>query len=161
MNLKARKNMLNKINRKASKNSLLQSIDREYNLYEIAIITRAGQAKALGLTEKGHLGLNADADIAIYNLNPKNIIKSKEIRNAFKKTLYTIKNGEIVVKDGEIVKPVNGKTLWVKSEISSPTEISEDMKKRFREYYTVEFENYSVPEKYLDYSEPILTKAEI
>jgi formylmethanofuran dehydrogenase subunit A len=36
-------------------------------------MTRAGQAKALGLKNKGHLGVGADADIAIYNLNPETI----------------------------------------------------------------------------------------
>ena len=52
--------------KKAQKASLLPSIDREMSLYEIAIMTRAGQAKALGLPNKGHLGVGADADVAIY-----------------------------------------------------------------------------------------------
>ena len=36
----------------AKKKSLLPSIDRELSLYEIAIMTRAGTAKALGLTQQ-------------------------------------------------------------------------------------------------------------
>ena len=35
-------------------------------LNEIAIITRAGPARILGLKNKGHLRVGADADITIY-----------------------------------------------------------------------------------------------
>ena len=51
---------------KALKRIVLPDLDREYTLYEIAIITSAGPARALGLTQKGHLGVGADADVAIY-----------------------------------------------------------------------------------------------
>ena len=42
----------------------------QYTLSEIAIITRAGPARILGLKNKGHLGPGADADITIYTPNP-------------------------------------------------------------------------------------------
>ncbi|MBS7659658.1 formylmethanofuran dehydrogenase subunit A, partial [Candidatus Bathyarchaeota archaeon] len=67
MSRKAREATMKKISEKAKKRSLLPSIDRELSLYEIAVLTRAAQAKALGLENKGHLGVGADADIAIYN----------------------------------------------------------------------------------------------
>ena len=51
---------------KAHKRITLAEIDREYTLLEIAIITSAGPARALGLTKKGHLGVGADADVVIY-----------------------------------------------------------------------------------------------
>ena len=38
------------------KRSTLVDLEREYTLNEIAIITRAGPARILGLTNKGHLG---------------------------------------------------------------------------------------------------------
>ncbi|MBA3483531.1 MAG: formylmethanofuran dehydrogenase subunit A [Pirellulales bacterium] len=44
----------------------LADLDREYTLEEIAIITRAGPARALGLASKCHLAIGADADVAIY-----------------------------------------------------------------------------------------------
>src|SRR4030066_1211226 len=62
---KARMATLNKCHKKAQKKSLLPSINRELSLYDLAIVTRAGQAKALGLKNKGHLGVGADADVAI------------------------------------------------------------------------------------------------
>ena len=42
------------INQDALKYSSLASIDREYSLYEIAIMTRAGPARSLGLKDRGH-----------------------------------------------------------------------------------------------------------
>jgi len=156
--------MLKKVNRKARKNSLLPSIEREYSFYEIATITRAGQAKALGLKQKGHLGVGADADIAIYSVNPELVDASKkykQVRRAFQKAAHTIKGGEIVVKDGEVVKSVDGKTFWVNPQLSSPADITADMKRKFRDYWTVEFENYPVPESYLTASHPIPVKAKV
>ena len=97
---------MKKINKKTRRKALLSTIDREYSLYEIVISTRAGQAKSLGLKNKGHLGVGADADVSIYDLNPKetNLADNpKAIAHAFKNAAYTIKDGEIVVKDGEVV----------------------------------------------------------
>ncbi|MFI4873874.1 MAG: formylmethanofuran dehydrogenase subunit A, partial [Blastopirellula sp. JB062] len=50
----------------AGRTSLLE-LDREYSLQEIAIITRAAPARILGLAQKGHLGVGADADVTIYS----------------------------------------------------------------------------------------------
>ncbi|MFQ5758058.1 MAG: formylmethanofuran dehydrogenase subunit A [Candidatus Bathyarchaeia archaeon] len=159
-----RKMMMKRISKRARRNSLLPSIDREYGFNEIAIATRAGEAKALGLKQKGHLGLGADADIAIYNVNPNMVDPSKEyktVRNAFSRAAYTIKDGEIVVRDGEIVSPVYGRTFWVDIKLSSPIKPTEDLKRKFREYWTVEYENYPIPEDYLRASAPIQVEARI
>jgi formylmethanofuran dehydrogenase subunit A len=170
MSQRSREQTLRKINSKARAKSLLPSIDREYNFYEIAIVTRAGQAKALGLKNKGHLGVGADADIAIYNVNPRKIDPSRDykaVRRAFSRTAYTIKGGEIVARDGEIVKAPDGKIYWVNLELpllpsdSSPSHsnILSDLRRKFREYWTVEFDNYFIPERYLKASAPIRIKA--
>jgi formylmethanofuran dehydrogenase subunit A len=134
------------------------------SFYEIAIVTRAGQAKALGLKNKGHLGLGADADIAIYNFNPEKTDPSrkyKTARRAFKQAAYTIKGGEIVSQNGQIIKSVNGTTMWADIEVSHPAEVTEDFKKRFREYWTVEFENYPVSPECLKASTPIRVEAKV
>ena len=160
----ARKKTMEKISKRARRNSLLPSIDREYSFYEIAIATRAGQAKALSLTQKGHLGAGADADIAIYNVNPELVDPSKKyktVRRAFRRVAYTIKGGEVVAKDGQIVKSIFGKTFWVKVKTSLPVEINDDLKQKFREYWTVEYENYLIPDEYLHAPAPIAVKAEV
>ena len=127
-------------------------------------MTRAGQAKALGLKGKGHLGVGADADIAIYDVNPETVDPSrkyKRVRRAFKRAAYTIKGGKVVVENGEIVQSVKGATMWLDVQTSEPVKISDDMKRRFREYWTVEYENYPVTEHYLEISHPIKVKASV
>ncbi len=164
MSKKAREATLKRINPRARSRSLLPSIDRELSFYEIAVMTRAGQAKALGLKDKGHLGIGADADIAIYNVNPETTDPSKKYktaRKAFKRAAYTIKGGKIVVKNGEVQRHVGGATMWLDVQTSEPVKITEEMKRRFREYWTVEYENYPVTENYLEISRPITVKADV
>ncbi len=164
MSRKAREATLKRTNPRAMSRSLLPSIDRELSLYELAIMTRAGQAKALGLKGKGHLGVGADADIAIYNVNPEVTDPSKKyktVRKAFKRATYTIKGGEIVVRNGEILRHVKGATMWLDVQVSNPIKITDEMKRRFREYWTVEYENYPVTENYLEVSHPITVKADV
>ena len=60
---KAREKMFEQVNRRGLRRTALPAIDREYDLYEIAIVTRAAGAKILGLKNKGHLGIGADADV--------------------------------------------------------------------------------------------------
>ena len=164
MSSKAREVTMEKINRRARSRSLLPSIDRELGYYEIAIMTRAGQARALGLRHKGHLGVGADADIAVYNINPETTNPSKKyrtLRRAFENAAYTIKGGKIVAGNGQIYKDVKGATMWLDVQVSNPVEITEEMKRRFREYWTVECENYPVTENYLEVSHPIIVKADV
>lgn len=164
MSRKAREATMKKINPRAKSKSLLPSITRELGFSEIAIMTRAGQAKALGLRNKGHLGVGADADIAVYNVNPTEIDPSrkyKPVRRAFKKAAYTIKDGKIVVKNGEVVKHVEGSTMWLDVHVSEQVKISEEMKRKFREYWTVEYENYPVSEHYLAVSNPVKIEASV
>ena len=161
---KARMALLNKCHKKAQKRSLLPTIKRELSLYELAIVTRAGQAKALGLTSKGHLGVGADADISIYNVNPEktDISKNPKItRRAFSDAAYTIKDGIVVVENGKIVQTVSGKTMWLNVDIAEEVKIDDEMKKKFKEYWTVEYDNYPVFDHYVKVSDPITVKADV
>jgi formylmethanofuran dehydrogenase subunit A len=161
---KAREASLKRINPRAHSRSLLPSIDRELSFYEIAIVTRAGQARALGLKDKGHLGVGADADIAVYNVNPETVDPSKKyrtVRKAFRRAAYTIKGGNIVVKDGLVLKHVDGRTMWLDIKVSQQATITSDMKKRFKDYWTVEYENYPVNEEHLKRLDPLTIEARV
>jgi formylmethanofuran dehydrogenase subunit A len=161
---KARIATLKRCHKKAQRKSLLPSIDKELTLYNLAIVTRAGQAKALGLKNKGHLGVGADADIAIYNINPEKTDiakKYKTARRAFSNAAYTIKDGKVVAKDGEILQHVDGRTIWLDVNTAEQVEVDEEMKRRFKEYWTVEYENYPVTDHYLKISDPITIKADV
>ncbi|MCW4012236.1 MAG: amidohydrolase family protein, partial [Candidatus Bathyarchaeota archaeon] len=101
----------------------------------------------------GHLGVGADADVAIYDIDPTDWRPSQydNLIKAFAKAAYTIKNGEIVVKDGEVVSTPMGATHWVDAKV--PHEVEEDLMKDlerdFRQYYTISLKNYPVEDEYL------------
>lgn len=89
----------------AQKASILASLEREYSLYEIAIMTRAAPARILGLKKLGHLGEGAQADIAIYR-------KDKNYEKMFATPMYVFKRGEMVVKKGVVCAHMNGATHY-------------------------------------------------
>lgn len=162
---KAREATLKKCHKSARKKSLLPSIDRELTLYELAIMTRAGTAKALGLPNKGHLGVGADADVAIFNINPETLDiaqKFRTTRKAFANSVYTIKEGIIVAKDGQVVNSqVPGKTIWVDAQTKDPCRIDDDLKRKFKEYWTIEYENYPVTDHYVKVPNKLTVKASV
>jgi len=130
-----RNDMFAKLNLDAQAMSTLTSIDREYSLYEIAIMTRAGAAKLVGLHDRGHLGVGAGADITVYT---DNLDREK----MFSKPDYVFKDGELVVKDGQVVKVTWGHTHTVKPEFDRG--IEKDLKQYFDQYHTMNMENFKV-----------------
>jgi len=157
MSKRARENQLQKLHKRTSKHSLIGTIDREYNLYEIATVTRAGQSVALGMSDtKGHLGVDADADVAIYDLDPNNLTPQL-IEKAFSHAAYTIKGGEIVVKDGEVVSITQGKRFWVNPQVDEDLErmMLREIRRTFALFYTVTMPNFPVQEMYVPSSNEI------
>lgn len=51
--------------------------------------------------------------------------------------------------------------MWLDVQVSEPLKIEDEMKRRFREYWTVEHDNYPVPEDYLGKSHSIPVRAEV
>jgi len=149
---KAREDVMKEVNQRALRRSILPSLDVELSLYDIAVMTRAAPAKLLGLDRfKGHLGVGADADIAIYDLNPKEVDLSREYEKfvkAFRRAWLVIKGGEVVVKDGEVVRTVYGSTYYVKPEIPDDLrrELDNFLKTKFKEYYSVTLESFVIKE---------------
>lgn len=134
----------------------LFAIDRELDWYDIAVMTRAGQAKALGITRigKGHLSPGAEADVAIYPLRPGEIDPSVEYQQVvagFSRTLYTIKRGRVVARDGEVVVEGANSTIWSKSRVPAEYDMGSDPEftRKFEQYYTVRMRNYPVQDVYL------------
>jgi formylmethanofuran dehydrogenase subunit A len=120
---------------RALRRIVLPDLDRQYTLYEIAIITSAGPARALGLQQKGQLGMGADADVAIFNEN-------REIAQMFAYPRYVIKGGEVVIEEGEIRKIVEGRGLVVRPRYDE--KIEDYIRPLFQQYYTMSFDNYPV-----------------
>jgi formylmethanofuran dehydrogenase subunit A len=114
---------------------VLADLNREYTLSEIAIITSAGPARALGMKQKGHLGIGADADVAIYNEKPDGEL-------LFRYPRYVVKGGELAVEEGEIRSLSDGHEFVVQPTYNA--EIETFLRDRFEEHYTMSFENYPV-----------------
>jgi formylmethanofuran dehydrogenase subunit A len=141
-----RQDVLKTVNPQVRKRSTLADLDRQYTLNEIAIITRAGPAKILGLKNKGHLGPGADADITIYTPH-----ENKE--TMFELPRYVIKSGRILVEEGEIREDHLGKTLHVAPDYDVALET--DIANWFEQYYSIRFRNYPVGSEYLHDSEQV------
>jgi formylmethanofuran dehydrogenase subunit A len=135
MDAEHRRECLGKLPEKARKRIVLADLDRQYTLSEIAIITSAGPARALGLARKGHLGVGADADVAIYARNPEGGLM-------FGSPRYVIKGGEIAVEDGEIRPVADGREFIVRP--SFDEQIGEYLRPLFQKVYTISFDNYPV-----------------
>ena len=130
-----RDNEFEKINKQAQKSSVLKNLKREYSLYDIAILTRAGPAKVLGLTNIGHLGLGAKANITVYN-------DKQDKEEMFEKPFMVLKDGEIIVKNGNIQKVFNGK--FYTAETDYDKSIEKEIKPYFEKYMGRRMENFKI-----------------
>jgi formylmethanofuran dehydrogenase subunit A len=135
MNAEFRREQIKGLPAGALKRIVLPDLHREYSLYEIAIITSAGPARALGLPHKGHLGVGADADVAIYNANPDG-------EQMFRYPRYVIKAGNVVVEEGDIRHRMDGREFVVEP-FYDPS-IETYLRPLFEQCYSLSFENYPV-----------------
>jgi len=136
-----RNEQLRRANTKAIRSTvLLDDLDREYTLGEIAIITRAGPARLLGLEDKGHLGSGADADVTIYD-------EREDREEMFATPRYVIKGGRVVVRDGELREAPPGRLLRV--DVPFDPAVEDALRPLFDEHYTVGFDSYPVSEPWL------------
>ncbi len=142
----------------AQRRTTLPTLDREYDFYEIATITRAAPARIYGFTDRGQLTPGYRADIAVYDINPNEIDPSRqaaEIEKGFNVAEYTIKDGQILVKDKEIVKVKESQNIWVnvKGWEQNEQKVINNIMPFFTQYYSVKWENYPVHDHYV--SNPI------
>jgi formylmethanofuran dehydrogenase subunit A len=150
------------LHEQVSKRTVLSIVDRELDWNDITIMTRAAPAKVLGLGDKGHLGVGADADISVYNLKPDEVDTSKEhqiVKKAMSTTKYTIKGGMLVAKEGEILAVPVGRTYWVDATVPQVDmdRLMIDIKEKFEKYYSICLSNYMVQDAYVQ--KPFIVKA--
>ena len=115
--------------------ALADGIAREYTLNEIAIITRAGPARVLGLRKKGHLAPGADADITIYQRDP-------DIAKMFATPRYVLKSGTLIVEEGQLRRAPSGRRLRVAPRFDEA--VVPDLRRHFETFSSVSFANYPV-----------------
>ena len=136
MDRSVRDEQLKQVNPKLLAGSALaDGIAREYTLNEIAIITRAGPARLLGLKHKGHLGIGADADVTVYN-------QDSDIARMFSSPRYVLKRGALVVEEGQLRRAPQGRRLRLAPGYDETMLV--DLERYFDAYSTVSMANYPV-----------------
>jgi formylmethanofuran dehydrogenase subunit A len=136
MDRSVRDEKLKQVNPKLlSGSALADGLAREYSMNEIAIITRAGPARLLGLRQKGHLGPGADADVTIYSRNP-------DLAAMFSTPRYVIKDGAVIVEEGHLRRAPAGRRLRLAPGYDAAA--LTDVRRHFERYSTVAFEHYPV-----------------
>ncbi len=131
-----REDQMGRANQRAiRRTALTDGLDREYTLNEIAIITRAAPARRLGLSDKGHLGIGADADVTIYH-------DRADREEMFATPRYVIKAGELVVEEGELRAVDDGVLLSCRAGFDP--EVDGVLEPLFGDRYTVAFKHYPV-----------------
>ena len=115
--------------------ALADGLSREYSLSEIAIITRAGPARLLGLQAKGHLGVGADADVTVYTPDANRA-------TMFATPRFVVKGGVVVVEEGQLRRAPVGRRLHVRPPFDHA--VTRDIERYFDQFATVRFANYPV-----------------
>ena len=131
-----RNDILNQLPKDILNHTILHTLNREYTLNEIAIMTRSAPAKILGLKKKGNFSEGSDADITVYDK------KINDIEEMFAHPILVIKDGKIAVENGQIKEYIWGKTHTVTPEYDKA--IEKDLSKFFDKYHTMKLDNYII-----------------
>jgi len=134
MDAEFRKAEVRKLPPEAQKRITLAELDRQYTLSDVAIVTSAGPARALGLAQKGHLGVGADGDVTIYSGKPD----ADGVMLSYPR--YVLKAGTVVVEEGEIRALTEGREFIVQPAFDPGIEAF--IRPNFEKVYTMSFENY-------------------
>jgi formylmethanofuran dehydrogenase subunit A len=130
-----REEQLAKLHPDAAANAALKSITRELSLYEIAVMTRAGPAKLLGLKDRGHLGVGAAADIAVYRDQP-------DREAMFTTPDHVFKDGTLVSRAGRIAAVPTGGTHYVEPDYDRSIETI--LRKHWATHGSVHFDHVAI-----------------
>jgi formylmethanofuran dehydrogenase subunit A len=134
MDVEFRKAEVRKLPAEAQNRITLGDLDRQYTYSDLAIVTSAGPARALGLTGKGHLGVGADGDVTIYSA------KADAEGVMFSYPRYVLKGGKVVVEEGQVRALSEGREFIVQPAFDPG--IESFIRPNFEKVYTISFENY-------------------
>lgn len=130
-----REEQLAKLHPDVAAQCALKSITRELSLHEVAVMTRAGPARLLGLADRGRLTEGAAADIAIYREDA-----DREAMFAVPERVF--KDGVLVAQRGEIRALPTGGTHFV--EPGYDTAIEKTLRRHWAAHGSQAFENLAI-----------------
>jgi formylmethanofuran dehydrogenase subunit A len=130
-----RDEQLAKLHPDVAANCALRSIKRELSLREIAIMTRAAPARLLGLRDRGHLGVGAAADIAVYR-------EQNDREAMFSMPEFVFKDGALVARKGRIEAVPVGGTHFVAPDYDRG--IEKTLRKHLAAHGSVNFDHIAI-----------------
>ena len=130
-----REEQLAKLHPDVAAQAALRSIKRELSLSEIAIMTRAGPARLLGLADRGQLGVGAAADIVVYR-------EQADREAMFATPELVFKDGAQVARAGRITAVPVGGTHFVEPEFDRG--IEKRLRKHFADHGQVNFDHVAI-----------------
>ena len=110
-------------------------LTRELTMDEIAIMTRSGPARLLGLRDRGHLGAGAAADVALYREQA-----DREAMFATPERVY--KDGVLVARQGRIEALPTGGTHFV--EPGYDPMIEKTLRRHWDDHAAIRFDNVAI-----------------
>jgi formylmethanofuran dehydrogenase subunit A len=130
-----REEQLAKLHPEVVANCALKSITRELTMEEIAVMTRAGPARLLGMKDRGHLGEGAAADIAIYR-------EQADREAMFRTPDWVFKDGTLVAKQGTLTATPVGGTHFIEPGYDSA--IEKTLRKHWADHAAINFDNVAI-----------------
>ena len=138
MDANERGRWMERLPKAAMQMSILSQLKREYNLYEVAIMTRAAPARLLGLADRGQLGVGAAADIAVYT-------EETDKTAMFSAADYVFKDGELIVEHGK-AKPYRwGRTHHLRPQHDA--QIQTWLHRHYDSEFGTSADTFAVPER--------------
>lgn len=113
----------------------LKSMARELTLDEIAIMTRSGPARLLGLHDRGHLAPGAAADIALYR-------EDADRERMFATPTHVFKDGVLVAREGKVTATPVGGTHFVQPGYDDMVE--KTLRRHWDEHASIRFEHATI-----------------
>jgi len=146
----ARKQFMNDMDARFLKDNILNSNDKVLTFNDYVILTRSSPAKSLGIGNiKGNLGLGADGDLNVLDLN----LNGTDISRDYEKFKVALGNIEYVIKAGEIIKDhdkinlnSSGKIFWAsgKPEKEDTKSILAKKEGFYQKYYSNFYDSYTI-----------------
>ena len=143
----AREKFMENMNKDFIKNNPIFHNEKELSFSEYICLTRVSPAKSLGIANiKGNLGLGADGDLNILNINIEELDISKkygELKKALSNIDYVIKTGKIVKKESELNLDLNGSIFWSSGRVKMKERdfIMTKKKDFYQKYYSIFYDS--------------------
>lgn len=147
---KARESFMKDMDAGFLKDNPLASNDNILTFNDYIILTRSSPAKSLGIGSiKGNLGLGADGDLNVLNLNLNDVDVLKDVetlKKALENIDFVIKSGKVIKNQEKFEMSGSGKIFWAsgKAEKDDSKLVLAKKKEFYQKYYSIFYDSYDI-----------------